>query len=252
MTPEEYERRPEVKAALKLVRSRPELLRTSGWASYANRLMDVLGVPPGERKYEGGWQMPVEYQYAHKRAVAGWSRQDAFNKVVKSTFRSGGSALSGAYAIPALFHGTLIELVPTILEHGIDRGEGWGGAGTSGAFLSGTPKGALYWAKMAYQREHGEKLEAHRFDRDHGGEVDRLLSVLVVQVPDAKTELLRADEEQFEDVHADFPPEDWRRSLEVIGDVRFDGEIPPEWIVSVIRPSSVESPPEDARIRRRR
>lgn len=140
-----------------------------------------------------------------------------------------------------LFHGTLLEYVPAILERGIERGEGWGGAGTSGAFLSGTPQGALYWAKMAYQREHSGKLEAHRFDRDHGHEADNLLSVLAVQVPDGQTELLRADEEQFEDVHADFPPEDWRQSLKVIGDVRFEGEVPPTWIMEVILPSRLTS-----------
>jgi len=142
-----------------------------------------------------------------------------------------------------LFHGTLLEHVPAILERGIERGEGWGGAGTSGAFLSGTPQGALYWAKMAHQREHSERLEIHRFDRDHGREIDELLAVLAVQVPDDQAGRLRADEEQFEDVHADFDPSDWRQSLKVIGDVRFDGGIPPGWIVEVIRPSNLGSPP---------
>src|SRR3990170_8090904 len=33
---------------------------------------------------------------------------------------------------PVLYHGTLKEHVPAILERGIERGEGWGGAGTSG------------------------------------------------------------------------------------------------------------------------
>jgi hypothetical protein len=142
--------------------------------------------------------------------------------------------------VPVLYHGTLKEHVPAILERGIERGEGWGGAGTSGAFLSGTPEGALYWAKIAYQREHGEKVEPDRFNRVHGHEADELLAVLTVQIPDDQVGLLRADEEQFEDVHADFPPEDWRQSLKVIGDVRFDGEIPPTWIRDVIPPGAIE------------
>jgi hypothetical protein len=241
MTPEEYERRPEVRAALKLVRSRPELRRAGGWASYANRLMDALDIHPEERKYEGGWKMPLEFMYASKRVTAGWSAKDAFNRIVRPTLKSDIPGLSGARGIPILFHGTLLEHVPAILRDGIERGEGWGGAGTSGAFLSGTLEGALYWAKMAYQREHGEKLEAHSFDRDRGHEIDRLLAVLAVQIPNDQAELLRADEEQFEDVHADFPPEDWRQSLKVIGDVRFDGEVLPEWIVEVISPKVARS-----------
>ncbi len=97
MTPEEYERRPEVKAALKLVRSRPELRRSSGWASYANRLMGLLGVPSGERKYEGGWEMPLEFQYAYKRAVAGWKKKDAFDQVVGQAIKAGKIQLSGRF-----------------------------------------------------------------------------------------------------------------------------------------------------------
>lgn len=141
-----------------------------------------------------------------------------------------------------LFHGTLLKNIPAIMGRGISRGEGWGGAGTSGVFLSGTPEGALYWAKMAYQREHGEKFEIHSFDRDHGREIDDLLAVVAVMIPQDAYALLRADEEQFEDVRADFPATDWRRSLEVIGDVRFDEVIPREWIVEVMPPSLIERP----------
>jgi hypothetical protein len=96
MTAEEYERRPEVKAALKLVRSHRELLKTAGWSSYANRLMEILGIPPGERKYEGGWQMPIEFMYAHKRAVAKWSKADAFGRIVLPAVNAGKVHLAGA------------------------------------------------------------------------------------------------------------------------------------------------------------
>jgi GNAT superfamily N-acetyltransferase len=143
---------------------------------------------------------------------------------------------------PVLYHGTLLESVPAILERGIERGEGWGGAGTSGVFLSKTPEGALYWAKIAYQRDRGERMEIYHFDREHGQEADRLLAVLTVQVPDDQVGLLRADEEQFEDVGADFPADDWRQSLEKIGDARFEGEVPPAWIRDVIPPSAIERP----------
>jgi hypothetical protein len=141
--------------------------------------------------------------------------------------------------MPKLFHGTLLQNLPEILTSGIEVSEGWGGANTSGAFLSGTPEGALYWAQMAYQREQGEKLEIYKFDRDHGHEVDHLLAVVAVEIPEDETGRLMADQEQFEDVHARFDPTDWRESLKAIGDVRFDGPIPPNWVTEVIRPSSI-------------
>jgi len=151
-----------------------------------------------------------------------------------------------AAAVPILFHGTLKKSVPEILKNGISKGEGWGGANTSGAFLAKTPGGALYWAKIAYQREHGERLEEYHFDRDHGKDADELLAVLAVQIPDDQVGRLRADEEQFEDMGADFPVDDWRQSLEKIGDVRFEGEIPSAWILEVIPPSKVQRGPEMA------
>lgn len=142
--------------------------------------------------------------------------------------------------MPRLYHGTLVSRLSNILANGISKGEGWGGAWTSGVFLSGTEEGALYWAKLAFQREAEEKLEIDRFDRAHGGDVDQLLAVLVIDIPKDETDKLKADEEQFEDVGADFDPDDWEQSLDVIGDVRFEREIPPQWIGKVIRPSDVK------------
>lgn len=139
-----------------------------------------------------------------------------------------------------LYHGTLASNLQAILKDGIREGEGWGGANTAGVFLSGHPRGALYWAKMAYQRNHEGKLEAHRFDRDHGHEADRLLVVLAIEIPEKETKRLKADEEQFEDVGASFSPSDWKRSLVEIGDVRFEGVVPPKWIKQVIMPSEIE------------
>lgn len=145
--------------------------------------------------------------------------------------------------MPILFHGTLTEHLPAILKNGIEPGAGWGGAGTFGTFLSGTIDGALYWAKLAYQRTHDGKMEIHRFDRDHGREADRLIAVLAVEIPESETGKLKADEEQFEDVGVDLDPDDWKQSLIVIGDVRFDGQIPAAWIREVIPPSDAKKGP---------
>lgn len=129
-----------------------------------------------------------------------------------------------------LYHGTLRGRVPSIKRRGIDVGEGWGGAGTSGVFLSRTPEGALYWAKMAFLRDRGEKLEVARFDRKHGQRMSKLLSVLEVTIPASELGRLKVDMEQAEDVGFEGSEDDWRASLEQIGDVRFDGVVPPEWI----------------------
>lgn len=143
-----------------------------------------------------------------------------------------------------LYHGTLASHVPVIRRRGIAPGEGWGGAGTTGAFLSGTPRGALYWAKLTWQREHGEKLEAERFDRMHAHHADSLLGIVVVDVPAAAQARLRADEEQMEDVgEPDMDPADWRRSLLITGDVRYDEKIPPTWIAGTMLPSAIPLEP---------
>lgn len=90
MTPEEYERRPEVKAALKLVRSHRELVAGAGWANFKIRLMAILGIPPSQYYT---WDVPTEFKYASKRVKAGWSRKDAFRQVVASDIKG---RLSGA------------------------------------------------------------------------------------------------------------------------------------------------------------
>lgn len=140
------------------------------------------------------------------------------------------------------FHGTLLENVPNLLDRGIEPTEGWGGAGTVGVFLSGTPDGALYWAKLAYQRNHGGKMEIDRFDREHAQELDNLVAILAVEIPSDSFDGLWGDEEQYEDVDAEIHPQDWRGSLREIGDIRFDGPIPPQWIVEVIQPSKLDEP----------
>jgi len=129
-----------------------------------------------------------------------------------------------------LYHGSILGRVPSILARGIDVGEGWGGAGTSGVFLSGSPEGALYWAKMAFLRDRGEKLEVASFDRKYGPRMHKLIAVLGVRIPASETGRLRADMEQAEDVGFEGTDEDWEASLDQIGDVRFDGQVPLEWI----------------------
>lgn len=140
-----------------------------------------------------------------------------------------------------LYHGTLAKHVPAIMRDGVALGEGWGGAGTSGAFLSGSLSGACYWAKMAYLRDREEKMEVATFDRKYGARQDKLLAVLVVEIPDSALGSLMADEEQFEDVGAELEPGDWRGSLREIGDVRFDGPVPASWIRGLVLPSGIEA-----------
>jgi hypothetical protein len=139
--------------------------------------------------------------------------------------------------MPPLYHGTLSENIPAILRQGLMPGSGWGGAGSHGVFLSGTPEGALYWAKIAYQRLFTEKFEIHSFDRLHGHEVGDLLAIVVVDVPDSAVHRLKADVEQFEDVGARFSTDDWEESLRVIGDVRFDGHVPAAWVRDIVSPA---------------
>jgi hypothetical protein len=84
MTPEEYERRPEVKAALKLMRDNRELLcRTGSFATFKHRLMDLLGIPGAEYMV---WNVPSEFLYAQKRVgpkgERGWSKKDAFRQII--------------------------------------------------------------------------------------------------------------------------------------------------------------------------
>jgi hypothetical protein len=130
-----------------------------------------------------------------------------------------------------LFHGTLRENLPEILRDGISVGEGWGGAGTSGVFLSRTREGALYWAKLAWQRANEEKLEVERFDRRFPNPYE-VLAVVEVEIPPDCLVSLKADLEQEEDMNLDQPldPDDWQASLDLIGDVRFDGPVRPEWL----------------------
>lgn len=98
MTPEEYERRPEVKAALKLTRENRELLcRTGSWITFKHRLMKLLGVPESESM---AWDVPIEFIYAQKRIAArgerGWSKKDAFNQVVTTAVKTGRLKLDGS------------------------------------------------------------------------------------------------------------------------------------------------------------
>lgn len=98
MTPEEYEHRPEVKAALKLMRENRELLcRTGSWMTFKHRLMKLLGIPETESM---AWDVPIEFIYSQKRIAAhgerGWSKKDAFNQVVGSSIKRGLFKIEGA------------------------------------------------------------------------------------------------------------------------------------------------------------
>lgn len=129
-----------------------------------------------------------------------------------------------------LYHGTLRSRLASIMSEGLRSGSGWGGAGTHGVYLSGSPAGALYWAKIAYMSEQEEAMEPERFDRKYGKDVDKLLVVLEVKIPKEATKNLRADMEQAEDYGFEGDAEDWQAGLAEIGDVMYDGDIPSSWI----------------------
>jgi len=134
------------------------------------------------------------------------------------------------------WHGTTRDRLPEILRSGLEPSEGWGGAGTFGVYLSGTPEGALYWAKIAYQLANDEKMEARRFDRKHGDRIVELLAIVSVTVPPEAIKNLRADMEQAEDVRFKGEPKDWEASLDQIGDVMYDGEVPAAWVTEAELP----------------
>jgi hypothetical protein len=103
MTPEEYERRPEVKAALKLVRENRDLLgRTASWMTFKHRLIKLLGIPESQSM---AWDVPIEFIYAQKRTAPrgerGWSKKDAFQQVVGTAIKAGLFKLDGAAEVPA-------------------------------------------------------------------------------------------------------------------------------------------------------
>jgi hypothetical protein len=129
-----------------------------------------------------------------------------------------------------LYHGTLRKDVPSILKNGLRSHPGYGGAGTEGVYLTNRPATALYWAKSRYQLEHEEHPDTERFDRHHGQEVGKLLAVLQVVIPASNFGNLFADMEQSEDVQFDGDESDWEAGLKAIGDVRYGGTIPPQWI----------------------
>lgn len=144
---------------------------------------------------------------------------------------------SGEDSSVTLYHGTLRRKLPKILRRGLQPSEGWGGANTFGVFLSGTPEGALYWAKLAHQRDKDEKLEVGRFDRAYGDRAAELLAIVEVTIPPAEIGQLKADMEQAEDVGFEGDRDDWEASLEEIGDVMFDGQVPASWVREVPMPA---------------
>ncbi len=135
------------------------------------------------------------------------------------------------------WHGTQRKKLAKVLESGLEPSEGWGGAGTFGVYLAGSPESALYWAKTAFMLAKGEKLDVGRFDFKYGDRVDELLAIVSVTIPPEAITNLRADMEQAEDVGFEGDPDDWEASLDEIGDVMYDGKIPAKWVREVELPS---------------
>lgn len=132
-----------------------------------------------------------------------------------------------------LYHGTLKSAVPNILEQGLNPSSGWGGAGTEGVYLAGSIDSAKYWALFAYARE--QEIDFELTDRllKLEARTMRNIAILEVRIPQDQLANLQADMEQAEDVQYEGDPEDWRASLEQIGDVMYRGTIPPSWISEV-------------------
>jgi GNAT superfamily N-acetyltransferase len=135
-----------------------------------------------------------------------------------------------------LYHGTFKPFVPSILKDGLTPATGWGGANTTGVFLSGSPEGARYWGR--YAAASNLDLDGDG-DADFDGNAERYerrfpslphVQVLRVTVPANKVKNLRADMEQAEDVGFEGGAEDWQESLAAIGDVMYAGPVPAAWI----------------------
>lgn len=84
----EYERRPEVLEAMRLIRSYRSLKRSIGWGTFKSRLWRILNP---EQPYPGmRWDVPLRYCYAQLRVVAGWSTSDAYKQLFNSSDGQGG------------------------------------------------------------------------------------------------------------------------------------------------------------------
>jgi len=134
-----------------------------------------------------------------------------------------------------LYHGTTKDRLPEIKRQGLLPSYGWGMAGTKGVYLTKYKDVAKYWAKLRFLgslQEQGENIQVEEtfFDRKFGDKSDDLLAVLQVTIPPNKLSNLFADMEQAEDVGFSGEDSDWELSLKEIGDVRYNGKIPPTWI----------------------
>ena len=71
---EEYEKRKDVKEALRIWRKDDILKKKSGFAACKHRLMDLLKV---DRSEFYTWQIPVVHIFALKR-ISGWTSEQAW------------------------------------------------------------------------------------------------------------------------------------------------------------------------------
>lgn len=134
-----------------------------------------------------------------------------------------------------LFHGTPRSKLKEILKTGLEPSPGWV-TGAEGVYLSKTRDGALYWAKLAFMAAREETLEIARFDRRYGKDVEKLLAIVSVTIPESGLVHLRADMEQAEDVGFEGEAGDWTASLDEIGDAMFVERVPAAWISEVELP----------------
>jgi|APSaa5957512622_1039677.scaffolds.fasta_scaffold00148_53 hypothetical protein len=127
-----------------------------------------------------------------------------------------------------LYHGTTIDRLDDILEHGLRPHPGRGWEETEGVYLSGSIGSARYWSMSRLALDMDLKGEAHRYEREHP-DMPHVV-ILKVTIPAEGRVNLRADMEQAEDVGFEGGPMGWQQSLTEIGDVMYDGPIPSSWI----------------------
>ena len=77
----------------------------------------------------------------------------------------------------------------------------------------------------------GFDLDTERYEHHLEGEGGKNpIVILEVRIPDPYLQNLKADMEQAEDYQFDGEADDWKLSLEQIGDVMYEGSIPASWI----------------------
>ena len=227
-----------------------DAIRRAAGSSYASRLStDALAFAARELGHDG---LIVQDVVDDEDGVHGLNDEDYTSTIyvvsdprqIKSANMNSGkysretaNILKNPRGSPVvLYHGTFKDFVPSILRDGLTPATGWGGANTTGVFLSGSFEGARRWGR--YAAASNLDLDGDG-ESDFSGDAERYerrfpslphVQVLRVTIPATKVKHLRADMEQAEEFGFEGKPTDWRGSLKAIGDVMYAGPIPAAWI----------------------